>query len=94
VLVTTLRGLKERYICMAEVAKASVYGPADDEIIPLLAKEAKKRQESGRPLPQGGSERSCHGRAGREKVIEAYLPAQLSDDELGAAIDGVVSRLA
>ncbi len=55
VLVTTLRGLKS-VILNVEVAEGSrETGLADDKIISLLQKEAKKRQESADLYLQGGS---------------------------------------
>jgi uncharacterized protein YqeY len=92
-LVTTLRGLKS-VILYAEVAKnVRDTGLPDDEIIVLLAKEAKKRQESADLYRQGGSEERATAELAEKKIIEAYLPQQLSDEELGAAIDGVIAGL-
>jgi uncharacterized protein YqeY len=93
VLATTLRGLKS-VILYAEVAKGNRdTGLPDEEIIPLLAKEAKKRQESADLYKQGGNEEKAAAELAEKKVIEAYLPQQLSDEELGEAIDGVIAGL-
>ena len=93
VLATTLRGLKSA-ILYAEVAQGiRDTGLPDDEIIPLFAKEAKKRQESADLYKQGGNEEKAAAELAEKKVIEAYLPTQLTDEELGAAIDGVIAGL-
>ena len=93
VLVTTLRGLKS-VILYAEVAKgAREQGLSDDEIVALLAKEAKKRQESADLYRQGGNSERVEAELAEKKVIESYLPQQLSDEELGAAIDAAIAEL-
>src|ERR1044072_4362165 len=89
VLATTIRGLKS-VVLYAEVAKgAREQGLSDEEIIGLFAKEAKKRQESADLYRQGGSPERADAELAEKKVIEGYLPAQMSDDELSAVIDGV-----
>jgi uncharacterized protein YqeY len=93
VLVTTLRGLKS-VILYAEVAKgARDEGLADEEIIALFSKEAKKRQESADLYKQGGNEEKAAAELSEKAVIEAYLPKQLSDEELERLIDEAISNL-
>jgi uncharacterized protein len=91
VLATTLRGLKS-VILYAEVAKGErEQGLPDDEIVALLSKEAKKRQESADLYKQGGNEEKAAAELTEKAVIEKYLPAQLSDEELGKVIDEVIA---
>lgn len=92
-LATTLRGIKS-VILYAEVAKGSRdEGLSDDEIIALLTKEAKKRQESADLYKKGGNEDRATAELREKDVIEKYLPAQLSDDELKALVDASVAEL-
>jgi uncharacterized protein YqeY len=92
-LATILRGLKS-VILYAEVAKGSrEQGLSDEEIMTLLSKEAKKRQESADLYLKGGDSARAEAELAEKKIIEAYLPQQLSDDELRKIIDGVVSEL-
>lgn len=92
-LVTTLRGLKSA-ILNVEVAKGlREQGLPDNEIVDLLAKEAKKRQESADLYVQGNSQERADAELAEKRVIEKYLPAQLGEDEVKAAIDEVVSSL-
>lgn len=92
VLATTLRGLKSA-ILYVEVAKGiREEGLPDDEIIMLLSKEAKKRQESADLFRQGGNIERSEAELTEKKVIEAYLPQQLSDEELGSIIDAIVAE--
>ncbi|HEX7963158.1 MAG TPA: GatB/YqeY domain-containing protein [Candidatus Saccharimonadales bacterium] len=93
VLATTLRGLKS-VILYAEVAKGvRDSGLPDDEIIALFGKEAKKRQESADLYKQGGNAERAEAELAEKKVIEGYLPQQLSDDELGKAVDDAMAEL-
>jgi len=91
VLATTLRGLKS-VILNAEISKGvREEGLPDDEIITLFSKEAKKRQESADLYQQGGNTEKADAELAEKKVIEAYLPQQLSDEELGAIIDEIIA---
>jgi uncharacterized protein YqeY len=93
VLATTLRGLKSA-ILYVEVAKGlREQGLPDDEIITLLAKEAKKRQESADLYKQGGSEDRAANELEEKKVIEQYLPQQLSDEELRKIINEIAEQV-
>jgi len=90
---TTIRGIKS-VILYAEVASGSrAEGLGDDEIIVLLSKEAKKRQESADLYIKGGSADRAAKELAEKKIIEAYLPKQLTDDELGAIIDEVIDSV-
>lgn len=92
-LATTLRGLKS-VILYAEVAKgARDEGLADDEIIALFTKEAKKRQESADLYVKGDNEERAQAELREKEVIEKYLPAQLSDDELQKLVEDTVTEL-
>lgn len=93
VLATTLRGLKS-VILYAEVAEGNRdQGLSDDAIIVLFAKEAKKRQESADLYVKGGNEEKASAELEEKKVIEAYLPTQLSDEELSGIIDEAIQTL-
>lgn len=85
--VTILRGLKSA-ILYAEVAKgARDTGLDESEVITLLQKEAKKRQESAELFRQGGNLDKANDEELEKKVIETYLPAQLSESEIKALVD-------
>jgi uncharacterized protein YqeY len=91
--VTTLRSIKS-VILYAEVAKgARETGLEDDEIIALLAKEAKKRQESADLYNKGGASDRANKELAEKEMIEGYLPKQLSDAELSSIIDDVITAL-
>src|SRR6185436_15823241 len=89
---TTIRGLKS-VILYAEVAAGSREsgGLSDDEIIALLSKEAKKRQESADLFEKGGNQEKAAAELTEKKVIEGYLPQQMSDEELKALVEEAVA---
>src|SRR5437868_1714262 len=89
-LVTTLRGLKSA-ILNIEIEKGSrEQGLTDEEVIQVFSKEAKKRQESADLYTQGGNQEKADAELTEKVVIEKYLPAQVSQDELAAAIDQII----
>jgi uncharacterized protein YqeY len=93
VLATTLRSIKSA-ILYAEVAQgARGDGLSDEEIIALLTKQAKKRQESADLYKRGGNDEKAEAELAEKRVIEGYLPKQLTDDELIALINTVIKEL-
>lgn len=89
--VTTLRGLKS-VILNEKVAKGKrETGLSDDEVLAILGKEAKKRQESADLYVQGGDQDRADKELAEKKMIEDYLPAQLSEEEIAAMVDEVIS---
>jgi uncharacterized protein len=87
-----LRSLKS-VILYAEVAKGlRDQGLADEEVIVLLAKEAKKRQESADLYVKGVSEDRAAKELAEKKIIEGYLPVQVSDADLNALVEAAVAE--
>ncbi len=90
---TTLRGLKS-VILYAEVAAGSrEQGLSDEQIVQLFAKEAKKRQESADFYVKGGSQERADAELVEKKIIESYLPQQLSDEELLKVVDDAIQSM-
>lgn len=92
-LVTTLRGLKSS-ILYAEVATGSRdEGLPEEQVITLLQKEAKKRQESADLYKQGGNEEKAAQETAEKEVIAKYLPKALSEEETKALIESEAAKL-
>ena len=88
-----LRGLKS-VILYAEVAAGKrEEGLADVEIQGLFAKESKKRQESADLYIQGGSQVRADKELAEKKIIEEYLPAQLSEIEITTLVQETIDRV-
>jgi uncharacterized protein YqeY len=97
--LTVIRALKSA-ITYAEVASGERVDPetgagglSDDQIIPLFAKESKKRQESAALYSQGGAQDKADIELAEKKIIDEYLPAQLGEDELTQIINETIAKL-
>lgn len=91
--VTVLRGLKTA-ITYAEVAAGKKdTGLSDEEILNLFHKEAKKRQDSADLYAQAGEPGRAEAELAEKAIIDAYLPTQLSEDEIAAAVTAVIAEL-
>jgi uncharacterized protein YqeY len=89
----TLRGLKS-VILYAEVAAGKRdQGMEDNEIQALFVKEAKKRQESADLYKQGGSPERADKELAEKRIIEQYLPEQLSENALATIIENAINRV-
>ncbi|HMH30920.1 MAG TPA: GatB/YqeY domain-containing protein [Methylomirabilota bacterium] len=89
--VTILRGLKSALLNVKVATGKRDSGLTDDEVLPVLAKEAKKRQESADLYVQGGSQDKADAELAEKAIIETYLPAKLSEEEIIKLIDGVIA---
>jgi uncharacterized protein YqeY len=89
---TTLRGVKAVLLNLKVATGKRESGLSDDEVLPVLAKEAKKRQESADLYVQGGNQSKAEAELAEKKLIEGYLPTQLSEAEISGIIDEVIAQ--
>ena len=75
-----------------EVAGKAARGLSADEELQVLAREAKKRREAAEAFRSGGAEQRAARELAEEQVLAAYLPAQLSDDELDRLVADAVAE--
>lgn len=92
VLTTTLRGIKSAILYAEVAANKRDSGLADEELVSLLGKEAKKRQESADLYTQGGSEEKAKAELAEKLVIEKYLPKQMNDEALKNLVEAAVTE--
>ena len=76
-------------LVLSELQKAAKEG-SDDELA-VLRRERKRRQEAARAFREGGRDDLATAEESESELIEAYLPAELSDDELAAMVDDAVA---
>ena len=81
-------------ITNAEVAGAEAVELSDDQVIKVLQAEAKKRMESAEVYEQNGRADAAAQEKAEAEVLMAYLPAAMSDDELGAIVAEEVATAA
>jgi uncharacterized protein YqeY len=90
--VSVLRGLKSTLL-NEKVAKGKRdSGLTDEEVLPIFSKEAKKRQESADLYKQGGDETRQQAELSEKKIIEEYLPEQLSEDEIAKLVEEAIQQ--
>ena len=90
---STLRMLRAA-ITNAEVAGAEAIDLTDDQAIAVLQSEAKKRAEAAEIYEQAGRAESASKERAELSVIERYLPAAMSDDDLQAIVSEEVANAA
>lgn len=62
-----------------------------DEIA-VLRRERKRRLEAAQAYRDGGSEERAASEEEEARVIERYLPAELSDEQLGELVDAAIAE--
>ena len=77
----------------AEVAGKVAKELTDDDILTVLASEAKKRREAAVAFEEGGRAESAAKERAEAEVIADYLPAQLGPEEIAAIVTAAVDEL-
>jgi len=92
--VSVLRSLKSA-ITYAEVARGvkGSDGLNDPEVIDVLAKESKKRQESATLFMKGGASDRAAKELEERAIIDQYLPAALTKEEIGELVNKAIQTL-
>ena len=78
----------------AEVAGDEAIVLTDDQTIKVLQSEAKKRAESAQIYADAGRTEAAAKERAELAVIEAYLPAAMSDDEVAAIVADEIAKAA
>jgi uncharacterized protein YqeY len=73
-------------ISTEEVSGKEARELTDDDVLKVLAKEAKKRKEAATAFTDAGRPELAAKEDAELAVLEAYLPAQLSDAELESIV--------
>ena len=90
--VSTLKQVKSVLLNAKVASGKRASGLSDEEVLPILAKEAKKRQESADLYRQGGNQERADAELAEKSIIEAYLPAQLSEEEIMKLVDSAIAE--
>lgn len=75
-----------------EVAGDTARDLADDEVLAVLGREAKRRREAADAYEQADRSELAQRERAELEVIEAYLPAQLGDSELTAIVSDAITE--
>lgn len=75
-----------------EVAGKQSRTLSDDDVVKVLTREAKKRREAATAFGDAGREEQAQAERDEGEVLERYLPAQLSDEELTALVADAIAE--
>jgi hypothetical protein len=77
-------------LVLSELQKDAKEGKGDE--VAVLRRERKRREESARAFRDGGRSDLAEAEDAERAVIEGYLPAEMSDDELARIVAGAVAE--
>ena len=82
--------VKDRDIAQRTAGKEAA---SDDEILQMLAKMVKQREESAKIYEDAGRAELAAQERAEIEVIKSFMPAQLSDDEVRAICVAVIAEI-
>ncbi|MBQ8564410.1 MAG: GatB/YqeY domain-containing protein [Bacteroidaceae bacterium] len=92
VKLDALRGIKKEFI-EAKTAKGGNGELSDDVALKILAKMVKQRRESAAIYQEQNRPELAESELAEAAVIEAYMPKQLSDEELTAELQAIIAEV-
>ncbi|MEU4809994.1 GatB/YqeY domain-containing protein [Nocardia fluminea] len=78
----------------SEVSGTEAHELSDNDVVSLLQKEAKKRNEAAVIYEQNGRGELAANERAEEQIIEEYLPTQLDDAEVAQVADTAIAQVA
>lgn len=75
-----------------EVAGKAARELDDETILRILAREGKRRREAAEAFESAGRADQAAAERAEDRVLAAYLPAQLSDDELSQLVAAAIAQ--
>ena len=75
-----------------EVAGKAVRELSDDEVLKILAREAKRRREAAAAFQDAGRDEQAAAERAEDAVLSNYLPAQLSDGEVTDLVAAAIAE--
>lgn len=92
-VVATLR-MALAAVTTEEVAGKVARELSDEEVLKVLTREVKKRNEAAEAFAGAGRKEQADAELAEAEVLKSYLPAQLSDDELADVVAQAVAEVA
>lgn len=92
VRLESLRGIKKEFL-EAKTAKGSDGTLPDEKAVQILSKMIKQRKESAEIYTQQNRPELAEAELAQAAVIEEYMPKQLPDEELTAALREIIARV-
>jgi uncharacterized protein YqeY len=100
-MVEAMRGREELRLSTLRMVKAALLNKEKDKRAPLDEKEAqqilatliKQRRDSIEQFQKGGRQELADKEAAEIKLIEAYLPKAMGDEEIAAAVKAAIAEM-
>ncbi len=93
VALNTLRALKSA-ITNATIDKVGANSSLpENEVINIVRKQIKQRQDSIEQFEKAGRSELADNEKEEITILDSYLPAALSDDELVAAVEAAIAEI-
>ncbi|HPT43151.1 MAG TPA: GatB/YqeY domain-containing protein [Paludibacteraceae bacterium] len=92
VSLEALRGIKKEFI-EAKTAKGSDGVLHDDQAVKIMQKMVKQRKETAQIYKEQNRPELAENELSEAAVIEKYLPQQMSDSELEAAVSNIIAQI-
>ena len=90
--LATLSVLKSEVVNAGKEPGAA--GTADDQLVlRVVRRELKQREESAQAFADAGREESARQEQAKAELLRAYLPAQLTDEELERELAAVIAEV-
>ena len=92
VALDALRGIKKEFL-EAKTAKGGDGELHDDKALQILQKMVKQRKESAQMYIDANRSELAEDELAQCKIIEQYLPAMLSEEELAYALEQIIVQV-
>ena len=92
VALDALRGIKKEFL-EAKTAKGSDGELHDDRALQILQKMVKQRKEAAEMFRSANRPELAEDEMAQCAIIERYLPAMMSEDELKAALQAIIAQV-
>jgi uncharacterized protein len=74
-----------------EVSGKAARELSDDDVLKVVAREAKKRREAAEAFEEAGRNELADKERAEGAVLDEYLPAQLGDDEIASIVSAAIA---
>ena len=92
VALDALRGIKKEFL-EAKTDNGGVGELHDDKALQILQKMVKQRKESAQMYIDANRSELAEDELAQCKIIEQYLPAMLSEEELASALEQIIVQV-
>jgi uncharacterized protein YqeY len=69
------------------------YEASDEEVLAVIQKEVKQHKDSIEQFKSAGRQELMEKETKELEILQTYLPAQMSEDEVRTLVEGVVERI-